>query len=166
MPTDPKDVLAIAHIVTQIKTISTPTYHTDVVAANVIQNFKNPLDVLKETGVSGFPLIQIVGPHNTLYETGTSERFGGDFNRLSDIQANTFLQIYMAVLGLDSYETLPRLRQDINRVLSNDFTLGGNTKNWEPVSWVAGYAWEKQSGYMGTGIFTIKLIWTYRKIAP
>jgi|TARA_Y100000310_G_scaffold27686_1_gene26297 hypothetical protein len=166
MPTDPIDETAIQFIVAQIKTISTPTYHTNVVAGNVIRNFKNPLDVLKTTGATGFPLVQVVGPYNTSYETGTESQRGGDWNRLSDIQVNTFLQIYMAVLGLDSYTQLPKLRDDVNRILSNDFTLGGNTKNWKPVSWVTGYAWEKQSGYMGTGIWTIQLIWTYRKATP
>jgi len=166
MPSDPKDELAIQFIIAQIKTISTPTYHTAIDANNVDDNFKNPLSVLKETGDSGFPLVQVVGPHNITYGMGHETQGGEDWSRIGDVQAGTEVEIYTAVLGLDSRSQILRLRDDIIRVLSNDFSLGGNIRNWEIVSLQAGYAWDKQSSYMGTAVMTLQLTWTYKKTAP
>jgi hypothetical protein len=166
MPTEPKEELAIQQIVTRLQLIKGGAYHTTLDDDNIVRQFRNPLDVIKSDGVKGFPLVQVVGPFNVEFVTGTSQTGGGDWNRISDVQGNTDLEIYCAVLGSDSATQLLRLRQDIIQVLSNDFTLGGNTHDWFPVRWEAGYAWEKQTSLMGTSIFTIRLVWTYRKASP
>lgn len=163
MPSEPRDELAIQHIVTRIKTIQgSPTYHTTLKIDNVVRNFKNPLKAPDDN----FPLVQVIGTPSINFVQGTATRAGGDWNRISDIQVNTDVLLFLAVIGEDSYTQLLRLRDDINRVLSNDFNLGGNVKDWFPVNLEAGYAWESQSRYMGTAIYTIRLIWTYNKQSP
>jgi len=163
MPSEPRDDLATEHIVSRIKTIQgSPTYHTALSVDNVVRNFKNPL----KAPDASFPLVQVIGTPNITFVQGTASRGGGDWNRISDIQANTDVLIFIAVIGEDSYTQLLRLRDDINRVLSNDFSLGGNVKDWFPVNWEAGYAWESQTRYMGTAIYTLRMVWTYSKQAP
>ncbi|MBC8232814.1 hypothetical protein H8E77_24975 [bacterium] len=163
MPNEPKDELAIQHIISRIELIQgSPTYHTTLDTNNIVRNFKNPLKAPDDK----FPLINITSSPRADYIRNAANQAGRDWGRLPDIQVNTNIEIFLAVIGEDSYLQLLRLRDDITRCLSNDFTLGGNVRDWYPVSWEAGYAWETQSRYMGTAIYTIRIVWTFRKATP
>jgi len=55
------------------------------------------------------------------------------------------------------------MRKDHNHALGKR-KKGCN--DWFPVNWEAGYAWESQTRYMGTAIYTLRMVWTYSKQAP